>query len=214
MQQIGNRIELNYLEFHKQWYPLGCFNVQQVYSWCPDFNRHNLRVWESKGYLIKLRKEYYAFSECRKIPDFNRYLANRIYRPSYISLHTALSYYGMIPEEVVQITSVTSLKTASFSNEFGEYTYSSVKSGLMFGYEPKPMADGRVILLASPEKALLDLLYLNPFYETEADMSELRLDEDFMFEDFNSEIFKEYAERIGSKALNDRVNTLLTVYGL
>ncbi len=84
----------------------------------------------------------------------------------------------------------------------------------MFGYEPKPMADGRVILLASPEKALLDLLYLNPFYETEADMSELRLDEDFMFEDFNSEIFKEYAERIGSKALNDRVNTLLTVYGL
>lgn len=84
----------------------------------------------------------------------------------------------------------------------------------MFGYEPKPMGDGRVILLASPEKALLDLLYLNPFYETEADMSELRLDEDFMFEDFNSEIFKEYAERIGSKALNDRVNTLLTVYGL
>lgn len=205
---------MNYLEFHRQWRPLGCFNVQQIYSWCPDFNRHNLRVWEHKGYITKLRKEYYAFSECKTIPDFNRYIANRIYRPSYISLHTALSYYGMIPEAVVQITSVTSLKTSSFKNDFGEYCYNSVKPWLMFGYEPKTMTDGRAILFATPEKALLDLLYLNPFYKTENDMADLRLDEDFMCEDFSVEIFKEYAERTGSKALNSRIKTLLTAYGL
>lgn len=207
-------IELNYLEFYKQWYRLGCFNVQQIYSWCPEFNRHNLRTWEKKGYIVWLRKEYYAFSECKAIPDFQRYIANRIYRPSYISLHSALSYYGMIPEAVVQTTSVTSLKTSSFKNEFGEYSYHSVKAALMFGYEPKKMIDGRAIFYATPEKALLDLLYLYPFYETESDMRDLRLDEDFMAEDFNIERFKEYTERIGNKALTKRVSTLLTAYGL
>lgn len=205
---------MNYIEFHRQWYPLGCFNIQQVYSSCPDFNRHNLRSWEKKGYITKLRKEYYAFVECKSIPDFNRYIANRIYRPSYISLYTALSYYGMIPEAVVSITSVTSLKTAEFKNEFGEYTYNSVKPEIMFGYEPKIMADGRAILFAKPEKALLDLLYLNSFYKAENDMAELRLDEDFMNEDFNIELFKNYAAQINSEALNNRVKTLLTAYGL
>lgn len=120
----------------------------------------------------------------------------------------------MIPEAVVQITSVTSLKTSSFKNDFGEYSYNSVKPELMFGYEPKTMTDGRAIFFATPEKALLDLLYLNPYYKTENDMVDLRLDEDFMYDDFKIEIFREYAERIGSKALNYRVKTLLTAYGL
>ncbi len=114
---------MTYLEFHKQWHQLGVFNVQQIYAWQPRFNRLNLREWEKKGYIVKLRKEYYAFSDCRSIPGFTRYVANRIYRPSYISLHTALSYYGMIPEAVLQITSVTTLKTKSFNNDFGEYSY-------------------------------------------------------------------------------------------
>jgi hypothetical protein len=52
-------------------------------------------------------------------------------------LHTALAFYGIIPEAVVQVTSVTSLKTASFRNEFGEYSYKNVKENLMFGYELK-----------------------------------------------------------------------------
>lgn len=203
---------MNYLEFHKQWYPFGCFNIHQVYSWSPGFNRHNLSVWEKKGYITRLRKGYYAFTECKSIPDFYRYIANRIYRPSYISLHSALSYYGMIPEAVVQITSVTSLKSAVFKNEFGEYTYNSVKPELMFGYEPKPMSDGRTILFATPEKALVDLLYLNPFYKTEEDMAELRLDEDFMNEDFNVELFVSYAERMDNKALIVRLKTLFKVY--
>lgn len=120
----------------------------------------------------------------------------------------------MIPEAVTQITSVTSLKTASFKNDFGEYSYNSVKPEIMFGYMPKPIEGGRTILFASPEKALLDLLYINPFYETENDMTELRLDEDFICEDFDTGLFKEYANRIDNKALIDRVNTLLTAYGL
>lgn len=205
---------MTYLEFHKQWHQLGCFNIQQIYAWCPNFNRHNLRNWEKKGYIIKLRKENYAFAECKSIPDFARYVANRIYMPSYISLHTALSFYGMIPEAVVQITSVTSLKTIQFKNFFGEYSYQSVKPSLMFGYEPKIMTNGRAILFATPEKALIDLLYLYPFYKTDQDMLDLRLDEDYMLDDFNKELFMKYVETVNSPSLTKRALTLISSYDL
>jgi len=141
-------------------------------------------------------------------------VANRIYAPSYISLHSALSFYGMIPEEVVQLTSVTTLKTAKFENDFGTFHYQNVKTSLYFGYEIKMMQNGRGLLFATPEKALLDLLYLNPFYKTEQDMEELRLDEDYMQSEFNKERFSDYLTRIGSKALEQRVRRLLKVYGI
>ena len=76
------------------------------------------------------------------------------------------------------------------------------------------MQDGRGLLFATPEKALLDLLYLNPYYKTEQDMEELRLDEDFMQNDFNTERLSDYLARIGSKALTQRFKRLLKTYDL
>ncbi len=137
-----------------------------------------------------------------------------MYRPSYISLHTALAFYGMIPEAVIQITSVTSLKTASFTNDFGEYAYRNVKEHLMFGYELKPIADGRAIQFASPEKALLDLLYLYPFYNNAHEMEALRLDEYYLHNDLSKGSLAEYGSLFKSKALDRRVKLLLKVYGL
>lgn len=203
---------MNYLEFHKQWHKLGCFSIQQVFAWRPDFNRPNISNWIKKGYLSKLRNEWYAFSECLSIPDFPQYIANRIYRPSYISLHSALAHYGMIPEEVMKITSVTTLKTSEFNNDFGTYSYQTIKPELMFGYGPKAMQDGRTILFASPEKALLDLLYLYPFYSSAEDMFDLRLDEDFMQDEFDKELFLQYATETKSTALITRAETLLKAY--
>lgn len=205
---------MNYLEFHKQWSRQGCFSIRQVYAWHHDFNRSNISQWVSKGYLVKLRNGWYAFRECLSRPDFPQYIANSIYKPSYISLQTALAHYGMIPEEIARITSVTSLKTAEFSNSFGDFTYQTVKASIMFGYMPKPMADGRTILFATPEKALADLLYLYPFYITEQDMLDIRLDENFMEEDFNREIFLDCCRAIASPALTARAETLLKAYGL
>lgn len=205
---------MDYLNFRERWLAMGCFNVRQILAWCPDFYVHNLTNWAKKGYLVKLRKVYYAFAECKSIPEFSRYIANRIYMPSYISLHTALSYYGMIPESVVQITSISSLKTARFANEFGEFSYNSVKPELMYGYEPKSMADGRAILFATPEKALFDLLYLNQYYQSMSDMLELRLDEDFMCDEFNLTRFKEYCEISHNQALQRRAKILLKAYDL
>lgn len=205
---------MTFLEFKNQLFDLACFNTYQVYACQPDFDRNNLTRWVKKGYLIRLRQGYFAFPEYRSKPDYSLYFANRIYRPSYISLHTALAFYGMIPEAVVQITSVTTLKTASFTNDFGEYAYKNIKENLLFGYDLKPMADSRTIPFATPEKALLDLLYLYPFYDSGQELEELRLDEDYLQDDLNKDLLMEYCARFQSKALDKRVKLLLKTYDL
>ena len=205
---------MTFLEFKSQLFDLACFNIHQVYAWQPDFDRNNFTRWVKKGYLIRLRQGYFAFSEYKSRSDYSLYFANRIYRPSYISLHTALSFYGMIPEAVVQITSVTTLKTASFSNGFAEYSYKNIKESLMFGYELRAMADNRTLQFATPEKALLDLLYLYPFYDNEQELEELRLDEDFLHDDFSKDLLMEYCAKFQSKALDHRVRLLFKTYDL
>ena len=205
---------MTFLEFKDKMFDLACFNIHQVYAWKPNFDRNNLTRWTKKGYLVRLRQGYFAFSSYRDKKDYALYFANRIYRPSYISLHTALAFYGIIPEAVVQITSITSLKTASFTNDFGEYTYHNVKERLMFGYELKPLADGRTMLFASPEKALLDLLYLYPFYDSEQEMEALRLDEEYMHDDLNRVVLQGYAADFQSKAVDRRVKLLFKTYDL
>lgn len=203
---------MNFLSFRNLLYPQGCFNINQVLLWEKDFDRNNLTRWCRKGLLVKLRNEYYAFPEYRQVPGFSRYVANRIYSPSYISLHSALSFYGIIPEEVVQLTSVTTLKTARFENDFGSFHYQNVKASLYFGYDIKMLSDGRGVLMATPEKALLDLLYLNPYYTTEQDMEELRLDEDYLANELDAGRLAEYATRIGSRTLDKRLSCLKRVY--
>ncbi len=208
------RNKMNFIQFRERLFEVGCFNLQQVYAWHPDFDRNNLTRWIKRGMLLRLRQGWFAFPECLKQPDYAHYVANRIYQPSYISLHTALSFYGVIPEAVVQITSVSTLKTAEFRNAFGEYSYKNIKSSLMFGYEPRQMEDGKRLLFATPEKALLDLLYLYPFYNNANEMEELRLDEDFMADELDCRQLEEYLGRFENKALERRVKTLLKIYGL
>lgn len=205
---------MTFLEFKDMMFNLACFNIHQIYAWQPDFDRNNLTRWTKKGYLIRLRQGYFAFSEYKNKPDYSLYFANRIYRPSYISLHTALAFYGMIPEAVVQITSVTSLKTASFINDFGDYSYNNIKESRMFGYTLKSMADNRTIQFATPEKALLDLLYLYPFYNSEKELEELRLDENYLLDDLNKVLLLNYCAKFKSRALDHRVKLLFKTYGL
>lgn len=109
---------------------------------------------------------------------------------------------------------VTALKTMRFSNYFGEYSYHSVKEEMMFGFVPKPMLDGRAILIAKPEKAIIDLLHLNPYYKTEEDMLELRFDDYFMQDELNVELLLEYTASVNSPSLTKRINTLLKTYEL
>jgi predicted transcriptional regulator of viral defense system len=203
---------MNYLEFKNRMFDLVCFNTHQVYAWKPDFDRNNFVRWTKKGLLIRLRQGYYTFPEYKDKPDISLFFANCIYRPSYISLHTALAFYGMIPEAVVQIISVTSLKTASFYNDIGDYEYKSVREELMFGYDIKPVANGLSLRIATPEKALIDLLYLYPFYNTEQDMEDLRFDEDFLLEELDLPLLESYMLKYKSKTLEQRVKLLKKTY--
>lgn len=205
---------MNFIEFRSRFVSLACFSTDQVFAAYPGFDRNNLGRWVNQGYLVRLRQGYYAFPEYREKNDFAWYIANRIYKPSYISLHTALSFYGIIPEAVSQITSVTTLKTAAFRNSFGDYSYKTVKENLMFGYDLKEMEGARRIMFATPEKALIDLLYLYPFYDSVRELAELRLDESYMETEISMERLHEYAGRIGSKALFRRIDALQAVYNL
>lgn len=205
---------MNFLEFRNKMFELGCFSIHQVYAWEPGFDRNNFVRWTDKGYLIRLRQGVYTFSEYKGIQDFTLYFANRIYRPSYVSLHTALAFYGLIPEAVVQITSVTTLKTAYFKNDIGEFSYKSMKENLMYGYDLRQIAGRRTFQLARPEKALLDLLYLFPFYNTAEEMENLRLDEDFLHDNLKFHLLEEYLQKFRSRTLENRVQLLLNTYGI
>ncbi len=83
---------------------------------------------------------------------------------------------------------------------------------MMFGYDLREMEGGRSIMFATPEKALIELLYLYSFYNTEHDLEDLRLDEDYMENDLHRERLAEFSDRICSKALRNRVDMLMKVY--
>jgi hypothetical protein len=78
----------------------------------------------------------------------------------------------------------------------------------------KLMQNGRALKFATPEKALLDLLYLNPYYKTEQDMEELRLDEDFMQNELDIERLGKFLSDFKNRSLEQRVKCLMKVYEL
>ena len=205
---------MTYVQFYNEWHRLNCFSVAQVRAIYPDFHRGNFVQWQRAGYIVPLRQGWYAFSDYIQQADSARFIAGKICAPSYISLHTALSFYGIIPEAVVEITSVTTQKTCRYENAFGQFSYQTIRPRLFWGFEPKTMRDGKQYMMATPEKAIIDLLYLYPQYSSIDEMRELRFDEDWMREELNKERLLEYAGRINSPTLNKRIHILLKAYEL
>jgi predicted transcriptional regulator of viral defense system len=205
---------MNFWQFRNQFYDLICFNVNQVYAWQSDFDKNNLTRWTKKNLIVKLRNSWYTFPEYLKTPNLQYFVSNKIYSPSYVSLHSALAFYGIIPEAIVRTTAVSSLKKANFENTFGSFSYQKVLPELMFGYEQKSFLNKHSLIFATPEKAILDLLYLYPLYNNEREITELRFDEEFMQEDLNVERLNIFTERFKSKVLRSRINLLLKIYDL
>jgi predicted transcriptional regulator of viral defense system len=205
---------MNFWQLRNQFYDLVCFNINQVYAWQPAFEKNNLTRWAKQNLLVKLRNSWYSFPEYLKTPNIQHFVSNKMYSPSYVSLHSALAFYGIIPEAIVQTTAVSSLKKAHFENVFGSFSYQQMVPELMFGYEQKSFLNKQSLLFATPEKAILDLLYLYPQYNTEREITELRFDEEFMQEDLNVERLNEFTENFHSKTLKNRVNLLLKTYDL
>lgn len=107
------------------------------------------------GLFVKLRNNYYMLKDSRPALQL---IANKLYQPSYISLETALSHYGIIPEVVYAVTSITTKPTREFKTPRGVFSYQRIKKEVFTGYSPVTW-EGRVVLLAEPEKALADHLY-------------------------------------------------------
>jgi predicted transcriptional regulator of viral defense system len=136
--------------------------------------RTQLYRWTKAGKLISLRRGMYTLAErYRKAPVNPAELANHLYRPSYLSGLWALGFYGLIPEKVVTFTSATTRVPRQFENAFGVFEYRHVKQSAFFGYHSIKI-QGRKVLLAEPEKALLDLWHLGKGAWSEERLVEMR----------------------------------------
>lgn len=115
---------------------------------------------EKSGELIRLKKGLYLVS--KKIHRQNismELIANHLYGPSYVSLESALSFYGLIPERVHSIRSMTLKRGRKFITPVGNFEYIKAETGYYeIGIHPKKINDKYVFLIASPEKALCDLI--------------------------------------------------------
>jgi hypothetical protein len=111
-----------------------------------------------QGIIIRVKKGLYVFGDkYRKHPYSKELLANLVYGPSYVSLDYALAYYGLIPERVEALTSVTPNRPRRFSTPVGLFIYRRVPSrAYEVGMVRVEGEHGQAFLIASPEKALAD----------------------------------------------------------
>lgn len=107
------------------------------------------------GLFFKLRNGFYMVKDAN--PPYY-FIANKIYQPSYISLETALSCYGIIPETVYGFTSITTKASREYETPVGSFTYQKVKKDVFTGYALTLIGNEKT-LIADPEKALADYLY-------------------------------------------------------
>lgn len=113
------------------------------------------------GVIVRVKKGLYLFgASYRRRPYSPEILANLLYGPSYLSLEYALQHYGLIPEGVEALTSVTTGRSRRFLTPAGLYTYSMIPlAAFRIGMTQIESGDGRTFLIAQPEKALADKIW-------------------------------------------------------
>ncbi len=169
---------------------------------------YQLTRWVKKGYLLKIKNGIYIFKkDYEKIKGEE--IAAALYQPSYLSLESALSAYGFIPEIVYSYVSVTGKTNRIFDNKFGHFIYRHLKTELFWGYREVRTDTGRH-LIAEPEKAILDYLYLNlSKINSESDFENLRFNEDRLCETLNKGKFLQYLQAFEIKKLKRWANMCL-----
>ena len=129
----------------------------------PVHVRRQLGRWVNAGKVYQLRRGLYALAPPYQQTKPHPFLvANQLVRPSYVSLQSALAYYGLIPEYVPVTTSVTSDRPHEFATPLGKYQFHKVKTERFFAFNLEDLGNGQNAYIALPEKALLDLVYLHP----------------------------------------------------
>ena len=141
--------------------------------------RRQLSRWVRAGRVLQLRRGLYALAPpWRKRVPHPFLVANRLAPGAYVSGLSALAFAHAIPEHVAEVTSITSGRPHSRNLPLGRFSFRHLKANLLFGYRQTELGDGQQAFVAAPEKALLDLVHLQPGGDEEAYLQELRLNFD------------------------------------
>ncbi len=151
---------MNIVEIRKH-IPTSVFNHELLESILIDeVSNVNAKIayMVNKGELIRLKKGLYAFGEDYQTTSIDTItLANTLYAPSYVSFDYALSYYGLIPERVYEITSATMRMKKEFDTPLGRFTYKPVSfQAYALGVDWLYDDTNGGKLIATSEKALCD----------------------------------------------------------
>lgn len=197
---------MRYIELRESLKDFTVFSLSDIKGIDNSFHRRRLNEWQEKGYIRKIIKGYYVFSDLELNENVLFEIANRIYTPSYVSLEMALSHYHLVPESVYGITSICTRRTYRFETPIAQFIYRTVKSSLFFGYELVKY-ENKVFKIASIEKAILDYFYLNPDVKTDSDFESLRIDRDMFFEQVNEKKLNQFLVIFAQKALTKRIRS-------
>lgn len=196
---------MKYIELLQSFGNNPLISLSEIKKVFPGFHSRRLHEWQQKGYIEKLSNGFYLWTGRPRSEKTLFFFANRIYRPSYISLWSALAWHGLIPEGVMQIYSITTLKTRSLESKSYSFVYRNIKPELFWGYGIT-QPEGQPILLAEPEKALLDTFYLETNLKTAEDLNALRLNPVVFKEIIKPERLQQYGG-----VFNTRVQKLVEV---
>lgn len=139
---------------------------QLLMSWLGDYKRPNdkIKALKDLGILETVKKGLYVAGTAigKERPEVFL-LANHILGPSYVSMETALSYYGLIPERVYETASMTTKAPRRFDTPLGVFTYTRLPLPYYaFGLKMVGLAHDQRVIMASPEKALCDKIAVTP----------------------------------------------------
>ena len=155
--------------------------------------RLQLSRWVKNERLIKLHKGLYTLAEpYRKIKPEPFCIATGLKLASYVSLQSALAWYGLIPEFVPVVTSVTTGRPQLIETPMGRFDFRHINKNFFWGYQQVELTAGQTAFIARPEKALLDLVCLTPGGDKEEFIEELRIQN---IEQIDKAALREFAEK-------------------
>lgn len=200
---------MRFIEFRERVKDLPGFSLNDLRKFDPSFHKRQVMDWIKRGYIHSFAGEYYLLADQPMEEPLLFMMANRLYKPSYISLESALAYYHVIPESVLSVTSISSRKSKQFDSEWGVLYYRSVKPLYLIGYEVIETGPSRKYAIASLEKAVLDYLYLNPHISSSQDFEGLRWDKETLQSIVTGDRFRIFQNIFNKKALDNRVDQLM-----
>lgn len=205
--QAPSRTRHRFEDFRAAFADRAVITLQQVGLHFPRMHRSRLTEWQRRGLLLKVRNGFYRIAD-RPMTELERWaIANAIHAPSYVSLRSALAYHGFIPEGVFHVESVTTRKTNRFAFAGTEYSYRNIKPAFYYGYTFIEH-DGVRAMMARPEKALLDLLYLQPDVDGPDGFTSWRLNAEEIIARIDPARMDDFVLAEGSRALQKRYRRL------